>query len=324
MTTLKAFLDVYKESVEECDKLGFSEIYKRETKRFLSKLSAHFKQYYELDFTPQDVQYEDGYFFFGHGTNSIVRFHVKEAPGWLFGIWWTPVEENKKDEEPVEYRKDCIKCEFFAQYEETIDKFKPSASMFEGSFNWYFETPNAKENLWRLCFDAARVVKLILQYPYVAFVREIHWSDLNEDYVTPEEAEQIYTEWKLKDNAKKLMQQQNDKEMLDCLTKIFKPLLDKGEAYISDMGANFSPRYELIARNWNDKQENGIYSLFHFDFNGIDSKASKELWDKTKEQCKARAKKIDSWWFNPVSECIYVAESYKYAASKELNERRTD
>ena len=45
--------------------------------------------------------------------------------------------------------------------------------------------------------------------------------------------------------------------------------------------------------------------------------------ERTKER-KAKAKEIDAWWFNPISECIYVAEADRYAASKELNERRTD
>lgn len=317
---LQGLVDFYKESVAEQDKLGFADIYKRETERFLKKLDEHFKEFYQLSFTPEDIEYGDGYFLFGHGTNSTIAFHVKEAPGWLFGIWWNPVEiiATRREGEPERYYDDRIKCQFFAQYEETIDKFKPSASTFEGSFEWFFEKPDEEENLWRMCFDARRVVQLILQYPYVAFVRELHWQDLNEEYITPEEAKKIYQEWRLRENAKNLMKQENERAMLDCICSIWEPWIMCGDAFIADSGENCSPRYELVIRNiWKDDQgqeesPDGLYGMFDFGVDWADQEEDKALWDETIKECEARADALDAWWFNPVSHCLYILSGEKY------------
>ncbi len=329
---LQALVDFYKDMVKEKDELGFADIFKRETERFLTKLDAHLKEFYELSLTPEDIQYEDGYFLFGHGTNSVVSFHAKEAPGWLFGIWWSPKEiiETRREGEPVRYENDCLRCEFFAQYEETIDKFKPTASMFVEEFDWEFEKPGEEENLWRLCFDACRAIRLILQYPYVAFVRELRWSDLNVDYISPEDAEQFYTEWRLKDNAKKLMRQENEKAMLDCLNYIFEPIIKSGDAFIADRPF-ISPRYELIMRNvWKDDQgqeesQDGCYSLFDFGADWPDKKEDEELWNKTRKECEERAKALDDWWSCPVSYTVIILSGEKYwDYKKKMEELKND
>ena len=327
----QTLVDFYEGSVKEQDEKGFADIYKRETERFFIKLDAHLKEFYQLSFTPEDVEYGDGYFLFGHGTNSVIHFHLKEAPGWLFGIWWSPKKFIPiKEGEPERYEDDRINCQFFAQYEEIIDKFKPTASMFEGEFDWMFETPD--ENLWRLCYNACKVIQLILQYPYVAFVRDLHWQNLNEEYVTPEEAEEIYHKWRNHETQVKLMKQENKKTMLDCLKYIFQPLIDKGDAFIADRGDGWSPRYELVLRNvWRDRgqedSEDGHYDLFEF---GVDESEwpdkaeDKALWDKTVEECKARAKELDDYWFNPVSDCLCILSGEKYWEYKKENEEKED
>jgi len=327
----QAIYDIYMEGVKENDKLGFAEIYKRETERFFEKLDAHLKEFYQLSFTPYDVEYGDGYFIFGHGTNTTISFHVKEAPGWLFGIWWSPIEiiETRKEGEPRQYYQDKIKCEFFAQYEETIDKFKPAASMFEGSFDWEFAKPEEEEeeNLWRMCFDARRVVQLILQYPYVAFVREIHWQNLNEEYVTPEEAEQIYQDWRLRKNAIKLMERENETAMIECVKTIWKPWIDSGDAFIATR-PHISPRYELVIRNiWKDDQgqedsKDGCYDIFDFGVEWPDKAEDKALWDKTVAECQARAKALDTHWFNEFSSCLLIISGEKYWKYKLEEEER--
>ena len=75
---LEALKDFYEESVKEADANRSPEIHKANTE-------ALFK---ELPYSIEDIEYLDGYFIFGFGTNSVVHFHIKECPGWKFGIWW--------------------------------------------------------------------------------------------------------------------------------------------------------------------------------------------------------------------------------------------
>ena len=84
---------------------------KTKQRRWTEKIFEHMKA---GGLHPTDVKYMKGYFIFEHGSDMVVNFHIKELKGWLFGIWWD-VEGEKK-------------CDFFAQYERDIDKFKPSAS----------------------------------------------------------------------------------------------------------------------------------------------------------------------------------------------------
>ena len=74
------------------------------------------------NYTIATEQYGDGYFIFDYGPNTVVHFRLKETPGWLYGVWWR-VSVNKEG-------VISIVGEFFAQYEEEIDKFKPSASYY--------------------------------------------------------------------------------------------------------------------------------------------------------------------------------------------------
>ena len=327
---LQGLVDIYNEMVAEQDKKGFGEIFKNETDRFFKKMDEFCKEYLESSFTPVDVEYGDGYFIFGHGSNSVIHFHLKEAPGWLFGIWWSPLEiiETRREGEPEQYHQDRIKCEFFAQFEETIDKFKPAASMFEEGFDWDLKDKDDENSLWRQCYEAHKVIKLILKYPYVAFVREIHWGDLNVDYVTPEEAEQIYTEWKLRENAKKLMEQQNTRTMIECLDYIFKPIIEEGNAFIHDSGPNVNPRYELVLRNvWKDDQgqedsADGCYGMFDFGVDWPDKEEDKAKWDAAIKECEARAKELKTYWFNPVSRCVIIVSGEKFYKWKEEEENR--
>lgn len=74
---LEALKDFYEDSVKKADASGSSEVYKANTE-------ALFK---ELHYSIEDIEYLDGYFLFGFGTNSVIHFHIKECPGWKFGIW---------------------------------------------------------------------------------------------------------------------------------------------------------------------------------------------------------------------------------------------
>ena len=89
----EALANMYDEMRERADAAGFSELFKEATDHIFTTLSSYdiMAEAYGNDekkytFTPVDVNYGDGYFIFSHGTNSVITFHIKELPGWLFGI----------------------------------------------------------------------------------------------------------------------------------------------------------------------------------------------------------------------------------------------
>jgi len=324
----QAIAEFYQETVDEANKKGFSEIFKHETERFFEIANDYLQDNYKLSFTPTDVQYLDGYFLFGHGSNSVIQFHVKEAPGWLFGIWWSAEEAAESTKEHPTYLKTNINCEFFAQYEENIDKFKPSASTFVDKIYWSLHEDHS--NVWFKGYHISHVVLLILQHPELAFYRDFNSTDLNVEYVSEEKAKSFYTEWRLKENAIQLMKQENEKAMLDCLKYIYGPVLEKGDAFINDRGEGWSPRYELILRNvWKDEgqadSQDGCFDLFDWGAEGWDDKEQDEaLWDKTIAKCEARAKALDTYWYSPVSTSLVIVSGEKYWKYKKEAEEQHD
>ena len=164
---LNGLAKFYEQSVAKTDKAGFADIFKQSTFELFERI----KKEVDIDLHFEDVNFGDGYFIFGYGTNSTVNFHIKEAPGWLGGIWWFPIEtEETKDKKKKEYVKDRINCVIFFQYEDEIDKFKPTASMFGGDyFDFYFEGNHTDSAFLHACWD----LKFIIKEPYL-----INWFKL--------------------------------------------------------------------------------------------------------------------------------------------------
>lgn len=75
-----------------------------------------------LDLHPKDVSFGDGYFVFDFGNNSVCWFHIKEIPGFLFGIW-TCDNINKEYYSEANENSELV---LFSQIEYAMDKFKPS------------------------------------------------------------------------------------------------------------------------------------------------------------------------------------------------------
>lgn len=160
------------EETEEIDALGYADRLKRSAETFFRRISDEYGYHFE------DIEYLSEYFMVGTGTNSIVHFHIKECPGWLFGIWWTvPVE---KDDAEVEFFG-----EFFTQYEESIDKFKPYASIYCAELFINLEDENG------YLFNAKRIIDFIHKEPALAFCRDRYALDYNYEYYTREQAQEI-------------------------------------------------------------------------------------------------------------------------------------
>ena len=304
----EAMANMYKEFVEREDKKGLAEVYKEATKLTFKKIKKELKQ---LDIVTKvtNIQYLDGYFIFGTGTNSVVHFYLDCTPGWKYGIWWSPVETKDSTEDDRKYEINKLHCSIFTQFEEEIDKFKPSASTYHRNFNITF---SENENCFEYDFNEfVRDIKFIHKEPYLAFYREMRYCDFNQEHITREEAKEYYDkhfDWKRKSEEVKI---QNDKELLSTLYNVFKEDIDSGDMFIQDRGECWSPRYDLIGKNTftNGEVEDGCYGICDLLENG--EEIQKIIDNKVKE-CEDRADEAETLWFACCHDSIDIISPKEY------------
>lgn len=302
----ESLAEIYTEAVDKADGAGLSEVYKQATDRLFQELKNECG-----GLTITDVEYLDGYFIFGRGTNSIVHFHIDETPGWKYGIWWEPVE----DKDTGKPYTDRVHCSIFAQYEEEIDKFKPSASMVCEELTLYFQYQSTSR-LWAFADD----IKFIRDEPYLAFYREMHYTDFNREYISREEARTYYELHRAERKLEAEVKEANDKDILSTICQILKEDLEAGICFIQDRSESWSPRYEIIVKNINDECENGCYDVLDIiEEEGVEW--AKGLWTAAINRCKERNKSLGRSWFSPccdLTALVIPAENYDqlYASSE--------
>ena len=316
----KGIADFYEESVKKSDAAGLADVYKQATDIVFNALKKELKDYRKFDITIEDIDYLDGYFIFGTGTNSVVHFHIKETPGWKYGIWWSPVEKKDSTKENPMYETDRLHCSIFTQYEEEIDKFKPSASMVVDEFDVYLDRAST-----HFAWDFAQDVKFIHDEPYLAFYREMHYSDFNKEYVSRAKAKSYFERHFKQKRLEEEITALNNRELLKTIYTILeKEEFDSGNCFIHDRGDCWSPRYEVIMKNpWEDIKD-GCYGIFDLMEDNYATE-SRKLWDKTIRECEKRAKKIGDYWYS--SSCchdsivILAEDSYNeaFAESKKVD-----
>lgn len=296
---LEKLAEMYESEVERNDAKGFVEIYKEATEKLLEDINNEFKRYPRSynnikEVHIEDLEYHNGYFIFGYGTNSVVQFHIKETPGWLYGIWWSPIETKDSTKENKQFCKNKIYCEFFVQYESEIDKFKPSYSMVQEEFNFFLD--ETVINLTPICQDIA----FIMKEPYLAFYREMNYTDFNREHISRQKAKKYWDRFWDHRHTEEIVEKECTIKMFETLKSILKEDVEKGEAFIFDRGESWSPRYEIVVKNvLGDKplaEEEGCYSLFD-----IYDDESTSLYEQTKKECKEISNKVldHDWFFNP-------------------------
>ena len=245
MASLQGLFDFYNEAVEELDKKGYAELYKKCAEAFFEELSKD-------NFTATDIEYLDGYYIFAYGTNSVVHFHIKECPGWKFAIWWNEPDENK------------ITGEFFTQYEKDIDKFKPSRS----SYCYTISCFDYKESVGGF-YDwySSHALKFIKEHPILAWGRDYCGYDYNVEYVNPLKVgfkfyKHIFEEWE-----EETVENFLNKLALRYANKHIIPLITEGESYIEDRGDSWSPRFHILCKVPEDtpEEELGCFGLTNED-----------------------------------------------------------
>ena len=124
----------------------------------------------KIGFTPINIQCGNGYFIFDMGENSVINFWIKELKGWKFGIWF---HTSKPDENG---KKEPDSCQFFAQRELFIDKFKPAASNYCEEIKAYEENNKFFDK-----FSTLYVIKNMLYemkyHPFISFYKGVAYND---------------------------------------------------------------------------------------------------------------------------------------------------
>lgn len=300
----------YDECVEKEDKKGFADVYKQATESlFLQLKDALGKNGIDIHF--EDVEYLDGYFIFAYGTNSVVHFHIKEAPGWKFGIWWTPIKsKNKKGGYMATYRKDRLACEFFFQYEEEIDKFKPSASTYQHSFEFSLGVKRDKPDYldW---LNLYKDIEFLIKEPYLAFYKEMHYTNFNHEHVSRAKAKRYWDRHRKEKAEEKAANKENAKEMFEAVKKIVSEIAEEGKCFIVDYGTSIDPRYEIAVKNEGEDGkpfgEEGTYDIAEFDWAGEKADA---IWKKADKSCAKRSKY--AYLFNPFSRYCALLDPKRY------------
>lgn len=206
------------------------------------KSNKIFKVLGEFGFHAKDVKFLDGYFIFEHGKDMVVHFHLKECKGWLFAIWWDLEDENK--------------YEFFAQYEETIDKFKPTASTFVKSDLIYESRLSKLKN--EVKWDIVPIVSFIKKHPYVAWSYDIGYERDCWNYVTGFEAFKQYWKYRLDEHKKVKRNNKLNKKYLRLVKEVCDGCLINYKIIDEcKNGVRCYPRYFVVCEGIVDEETEG-------------------------------------------------------------------
>ena len=288
---MKEIVNFYEGQVKEHDKKGYAETFKTCSERFFKSVNDYLS---DNPVTFEDITYLDGYFIFGFGTNSVVHFHVKECPGWLFGIWWDEPQTTNDN-------KTRITGHFFAQYEEILDKFKPSRSEICTTLDTYIDCE------FFFCSEASDYIDFIRNEPYLAFCRDYCCWNYNREYHTRGEAKQMFNKYKKHKETKDKYTAIYDKKIMDFVKETILPLFNDSE--IIDHGECCSPRYSVVAPLKSNKDvvnEAGYYNWFE-----KDDEAGQETLKKFNEllkEAKNISDKYKFYYFEPVDPAIAFYE----------------
>ena len=115
----------------------------------------------EKKFTPYNVIYGDSYFIFTGKPDSVVHFRIRGVnKHWKFGMWINA--ENLEEDENSTETSPVVR--FFCQWDNNIDKFKPSASSLCVKFNNKDFNYNMSD-----CWEITHMVEFIKKHKLIAY-----------------------------------------------------------------------------------------------------------------------------------------------------------
>ena len=236
----------------------------------------------DLGYHIVDEQYGNCYFIVeSKEPDTICHFHIKELPGYLFGIWnicrydtiQYEVENNLSlwsDNLHISSKSELI---FFTQYEKEIDKFKPSRSgMVTGLKRITYTEDNKSVTEWDI--DELEVVlRYMKKHKYKAYVNIYNENKfVYKEYSSFKCFRSYYRhKWNrfttnIKNNLKLKIQIYKSKKLVRRLKDVY--------YYILDYGENCYPRIHIIVRRKPDIDIDtfidNINMLQKFDYDNTD------------------------------------------------------
>lgn len=236
----------------------------------------------ELGYHIVDKQFGNCYFIVeSKEPDTICHFHIKELPGYLFGIWnicrydiiQYEVENNLSlwsDNLHISSKSELI---FFTQYEKEIDKFKPSRSgMVTGLRRITYKEDNKLITEWDI--DELEVVlKYMKKHKYKSYVNIYNENKFVYRELSGITCFKIYyrDKWNrfitnIKDTLKLKIQIYKSKKLIKKLKDVY--------YYILDYGENCYPRIHIIVRRKPnidiDTFIDNINTLQKFDYDNTD------------------------------------------------------
>lgn len=247
--------------------------------------------------------------FDGELDDTWNNFHIKECPGWQFGLW-VYASDDKENVKNVTY---------FCQYEQNINKFKPSWSYIKKELQVYDEEDLNVDRFYISNIDyILNSINFIHKHPIRAWTEDyygymsrcIYTSDIK-----------IFCQWsgyKFKRLKSKTIKRICDKLCIHWVKKHIIPYINDnaqvderpihGKARIFDYGEPND--YEIIyVVNDNDERPQGWYDWFtDDDFDG-------ELRQEFKKLC---IKYEEIAWFFKVYWLCPFNYSYRYLYEREI------
>lgn len=236
----------------------------------------------ELGYHIVDKQFGNCYFIVeSKEPDTICHFHIKELPGYLFGIWnicrydtiQYEVENNLSlwsDNLHISSKSELI---FFTQYEKEVDKFKPSRSgMVTGLRRITYKEDNKLITEWDI--DELEVVlKYMKKHKYKSYVNIYNENKFVYRELSGITCFKIYyrDKWNrfitnIKDTLKLKIQIYKSKKLIKKLKDVY--------YYILDYGENCYPRIHIIVRRKPnidiDTFIDNINTLQKFDYDNTD------------------------------------------------------
>lgn len=301
MKNSKKMLDIYNKQLPKDERKRWGNFFKEATEKLFEAMNETLTDMEECPFTFEDVEYVSGYFIFEFGKNKVVHFHVKEIPGWLFGIWWgEPVLEHDEDKE-LQIK---VSYEMFAQYEKNINKFKPTVSNIctreEITFN----------GEWDLSISLIEKMIFMHNEPELAFCED--WCGWNYEYKyhTREEAKKVFKTYLKYQNLKETLLPQLDKNVYDVVAEILKDLIANGQAIIDEM-EDCIPKYQILLDS-NIFEKDVETGTGTYDWNLILTDNDIKKIRKTSNKSEKIANKNNLLWFRAFNESVNVVEHKRF------------
>lgn len=264
-------------------------------KEAITKILQEIEEKYTIVTKERERQLDDG----------LVNFHIKECKGWLFGLWCLAKEDKETQE-----------IQYFCQYEQDINKFKPSESnIYKKIIAYTYENNNDKVDTLIVYMDyIINSIELIRKHPLRAWYENYYGAMCDCKYVSGSKVLLHWVQYKLNETKRHLVISLCDKLTIRFVKKYICPYIclceDDEYVFIDDYGTSCSPRYEVCVKTTG---QTGAYAWFEDDEDGqkLESK-----WDKFIAKMKKLTKLFNVVWYPPFNEIVFYT-------NKELSNEHT-